>query len=171
MNNLILIGAIGRNNELGKNNKLIWYIPDDLKFFKENTINHTIVMGYNTFISLPKLLVDRKHIVLTRKDISLPNEVIKYNNINDVLKYAKSTNEEIFIIGGASIYKQFINYSDKMILTEIDSVYKDADAYFPKFNKNEWNKEILKEEKYKELKYKHVIYRRKNEKSECNSRV
>ena len=65
MNNLILIGAIGKNGELGKNNELIWYIPDDMKFFKETTINHTVVMGYNTFISLPKLLVQRKHIVLT----------------------------------------------------------------------------------------------------------
>ena len=84
MNNLVLIGAIGRNNELGKDNKLIWYIPDDLKFFKENTINHTIVMGYNTFLSLPKLLEKRKHIVLTHKSVDLPKEVILYNNINSV---------------------------------------------------------------------------------------
>lgn len=160
MNNIVLIGAIGKNNELGKNNKLIWYIPEDLKFFKENTINHTIVMGYNTFISLPKLLIKRKHIVLTHKDISLPKEVIKYNNIEDVLNYANNINEEIFIIGGASIYKQFIDYSNKMILTEIDSIDPYADTFFPKFNKEEWNKEILKEDKYKELKYKNVIYKR-----------
>lgn len=161
MNNLVLIGAIGKNNELGKYNKLIWYIPDDLKFFKENTINHTIVMGYNTFLSLPKLLEKRKHIVLTHKNVVLPKEVIVYNNINSVLEYAKDNEEEIFIIGGASIYKQFIDYSNKMILTEIDSTDKYADAYFPKFNKDEWNKEIIKEDSYKELKYRHVIYRRK----------
>ena len=161
MNNLVLIGAIGKNNELGKNNKLIWYIPDDLKFFKDTTINHTIVMGYNTFISLPKLLVDRKHIVLTHKDIIFPDGVIVFSNKESVLNYAKNTNEEIFIIGGASLYSEFINESDKMILTEIDAIDKDADVYFPDFNKREWDKRVLKEGKYKELKYKHVEYKRK----------
>ena len=161
MDNLVLIGAIGKHNELGKNNKLIWYIPDDLKFFKDTTINHTIVMGYNTFISLPKLLVDRKHIVLTHKDIELPNGVIKFNNKESVIKYIKSLNEEVFIIGGASIYKEFIDESNKMILTEIDAVDKNADKFFPRFNKNDWNKRIIKEGEYKTLKYKHVEYTRK----------
>ena len=161
MDNLVLIGAIGKHNELGKNNKLIWYIPDDLKFFKDTTINHTIVMGYNTFISLPKLLVDRKHIVLTHKDIELPNGVIKFNNKESVIKYIKSLNEEVFIIGGASIYKEFIDESNKMILTEIDAVDKNADKFFPRFNKNDWNKRIIKEGEYKTLKYKYVEYTRK----------
>ena len=161
MNNLVLIGAIGKNNELGKNNKLIWYIPDDLKFFKNTTINHTIVMGYNTFISLPKLLIDRKHIVLTHRDIKFPDGVITFNNKKDVLEYAKIVNEDIYIIGGASIYNEFINESDKMILTEIDASDKDADVYFPKFNREDWNKKVLKEEEYKALKYKHVEYKRK----------
>lgn len=74
MNNLILIGAIG------KNNKLIWYLPEDLEFFKKNTINHTIVMGYNTFISLPKKIKKRKHIVLTTKRIKFPEEEKVFNN-------------------------------------------------------------------------------------------
>lgn len=161
MNNLILIGAIGKNNELGKDNKLIWYIPDDLKFFKEITINHTVVMGYNTFISLPKLLVDRKHIVLTRKNIKLPDEVTVFNNKESVIEYAKSHNEDIFIIGGASIYEQFIDDSDKMYLTEINATDNTADVYFPKFNKKEWNQEILKEKEYNNLTFKHVLYKRK----------
>lgn len=160
MNNLILIGAIGKNGELGNNNKLIWYIPDDMKFFKNTTINHTVVMGYNTFISLPKLLVDRKHIVLTHKDIKLPKGVIVFNNKESVLNYAKNNNEDIFIIGGASVYKQFINDADKMILTEIDAESK-ADTYFPKFDKNEWNREIIAENEYKTLSYKHVVYTKK----------
>lgn len=161
MNNLILIGAIGKNGELGKNNELIWYIPDDLKFFKENTINHTIVMGYNTFLSLPKLLVKRKHIVLTRKNINLPDEVIVFHDKDSVLKYAESHNDDIFIIGGASIYEQFINDSDRMILTEIEADNKNADVYFPKFNINEWDKEIIKEKEYENLSYRHVLYKRK----------
>ena len=162
MNNLILIGAIGKNGELGKNNKLIWYIPDDLKFFKENTINHTIVMGYNTFISLPKLLVKRKHIVLTRKtDLNLPSEVTIFHDKESVLEYAKNHNDDIFIIGGASIYTQFINESDRMILTEINESDKEADAYFPNFNVLSWDKEILSEKEYEGISYKHVLYKRK----------
>ena len=161
MNNLILIGAIGKNNELGKNNKLIWYLPEDLKFFKEQTINHPIVMGYNTFISLPKLLEKRKHIVLTTKNITLPEGVITFNNKESILNYAKENNEDIFIIGGASIYREFINDSDRMILTEIDSTDKEADVYFPDFNKKEWEKNIISEHEYKNIKYKHILYKRK----------
>lgn len=161
MNNLILIGAIGKNRELGKDNKLIWYIPDDLKFFKEKTINHTIVMGYNTFLSLPKLLKDRKHIVLTSKNIKLPDEVIIFHDKESVLNYAKEKDEDIFIIGGASIYKQFIDDADKMYLTEIDAIDDNADVYFPEFNKNNWNSEILKEKEYENISYKHVLYKRK----------
>lgn len=161
MNNLILIGAIGKNGELGKNNKLIWYIPDDLKFFKNVTINHTVVMGYNTFISLPKLLDKRKHIVLTTKDIKFPDEVLVFKNKDSVLEYAENHDEDIFIIGGASIYKQFIDYSNKMYLTEIDASDKDADVYFPEFNHDDWDKEIIKLKEYENIKYKHVLYTRK----------
>ncbi|MBQ3021129.1 MAG: dihydrofolate reductase [Bacilli bacterium] len=161
MNNLILIGAIGKNNELGCNNKLIWYIPEDLKFFKDNTINHTIVMGYNTFLSLPKLLSGRKHIVLTRKNIKLPSEVLVFHDKESVLNYVKNNNEQVYVIGGESIYKQFIDYSDRMILTEIEDSFNNADTFFPKFNLNEWNKEILSEHEYNKLYYKHVLYKRK----------
>lgn len=161
MNNLILIGAIGKNGELGKNNELIWYIPDDMKFFKETTINHTVVMGYNTFVSLPKLLVKRKHIVLTHKDIKLPEEVTIFRDKESVLNYAKEHDEDIFIIGGASIYKQFINNSDKMILTEIDESFEKADTYFPEFDKNDWNQKVLSKKEYKNLSYRHVVYSRK----------
>lgn len=161
MNNLVLIGAIGKYGELGKNNELIWYIPDDMKFFKETTINHTIVMGYNTFVSLPKLLVKRKHIVLTHRDIELPEEVTIFRDKESVLNYAKEHDEEIFIIGGASIYKQFIDEANKLVLTEIDDICEQADAYFPKFDKNDWNREILREKEYKSLSYRHVVYSRK----------
>lgn len=161
MNNLILIAAIGKNGELGKNNKLIWYLPEDLKFFKEKTIGHTIVMGYNTFISLPKLLEKRKHIVLTRKNIKFPDGVVVFNNKENVIDYAKSNDEKIFIIGGASVYNEFIDYSDTMFLTEIDSYETSADVYFPKFDKVKWSREILSEHEHNNINYKHVLYKRK----------
>ena len=161
MNNLILIGAIGKNNELGKDNKLIWYLPDDLKFFKENRINHSIVMGYNTFISLPKLLAKRKHIVLTTKNISFPESVEVFHDKESVLSYIKNIDDDVYIIGGASIYKQFINDSDRMILTEIDECCNEADAYFPTFNKSDWIEEEISKKEYNDIKYRHVLYKRK----------
>lgn len=161
MNNLILIGAIGKNNELGKSNKLIWTIPDDLKFFKQNTINHNIVMGYNTFISLPKLLEKRKHIVLTTKNISFPEGVEVFHDKESVLEYIKNIEEDVYIIGGASIYKQFIDESDRMVLTEINESCNDADAYFPEFNKKEWLEEEISKKEYNDIKYRHVLYKRK----------
>ena len=161
MNNLILIGAIGKNNELGKDNKLIWYLPDDLKFFKENTINHTIVMGYNTFVSLPKLLAKRKHIVFTTRNINFPEEVEVFHNKESVLEYIKNIDDDVYIIGGASIYKQFINDSDRMLLTEIDEYCNEADAYFPKFNKSDWIEEEISKKKYNDIEYRHVLYKRK----------
>ena len=162
MNNLILIGAIGKNNELGKDNKLIWYIPDDLKFFKDTTINHSIVMGYNTFMSLPKLLEKRKHIVLTTKNITFPEGVEVFRDKESVLDYIKKIDDDVYIIGGASIYKQFINDSDRMILTEIDECCNDADTYYPEFNKFDWIEEEIIKKEYKDIKYRHVLYKRKN---------
>lgn len=88
MNNIIIIAAIGQNNELGKDNNLIWHLPDDLKFFKSITMNKTIVMGYNTYKSLPNLLPNRKQIVLTHRKINNP-EVQVFNNIDFLLEYIK----------------------------------------------------------------------------------
>ncbi len=155
-----IIAAVGKNNELGKNNKLIWYLPNDLKFFKNTTMNKKIIMGSNTFKSLPKLLPNREHIVLSSKD-DYPSEVKVFHNINDLLNNYKNIEEEIFIIGGASIYKEFINIVNKMYLTEVDAECKDADVYFPTFNKDEWNREILASNEDNGISYKHVLYKRK----------
>ena len=120
MNTLTIIAAIGKNNELGYKNDLIWHLPDDLKFFKEKTTGKTIVMGYNTFLSLPKLLPNRKHIVLSTDKLDI-KDVTSFTNLDELIKFIKEIDEEVFIIGGASIYKQFINLVDKMYLTEVES--------------------------------------------------
>ena len=161
LSNLILIAAIGKNNELGKDNKLIWHLKEDLKFFKEQTKGKKIVMGYNTYISLPSLLEDREHIVLTHRNIEFPEEVKVYHDKQLLIEELKKLKEEIYIIGGASIYSQFIEYSDQLILTEIDSTYKEADAYFPYFDRKMWNRTLLSEKEEKGIKYKHVKYKRK----------
>lgn len=155
---IVLIAAIGKNNELGKNNDLIWRLPNDLKFFKEITMGKTVVMGFNTYKSLPKKLVGRTMIVLTSKNIN-EEDIIIYHDINKLLSDYK--NKEIFIIGGASIYKAFIDKVDTMYLTEIDASDDKADVYFPSFNKSEWNYELLNKNSDNNIKYRHVRYRRK----------
>lgn len=158
---LSIIAAIGKNNELGKDNKLIWNLPNDLRFFKEMTTGKTILMGRKTFESLPKILPNRKHIVLTFSTNFKNNDIEIFNDIDSFINKYQNTNEEIFIIGGASIYKQFLSLVDKMYLTEIDAEEKSADTYFPKFDSKEWEKEIIKLNKDNNITYKHVKYLKK----------
>ena len=160
MSNISLIAAIGKNNELGKDNKLIWNIPGDLKFFKEITMNHTIVMGYHTYESIGKVLPNRKNIILTSKDIEIENAYV-YHNIDDMLNSQLKDNEELFIIGGSSLYNYFYSLADKMYLTLIDDECVYADSYFPIINNSDWKIEILDENEENNIKYKHVLYRRK----------
>lgn len=154
-----IIAAIGKNRELGRDNKLLWSLKGDLKFFKEKTTNHTIIMGRKTFESLGRLLPNRKHIVISSSN-NFPKEVDVYNNIESLLSHYKDTSEELFIIGGAKIYSEFIDYATKMYLTLVDGEF-DADAYFPMFDENDWTKTMLSENEENGLKYKHVLYEKK----------
>ena len=154
-----IIAAVGKNNELGKDNHLIWYLPNDLKFFKETTMNKSIIMGRNTFQSLPRLLPNRHHIVLS-SSTNFPEEVEVYRNLIELLSAYEDCPEELFVIGGASIYRQFIDYSDKLYLTEVDAECKDADVFFPTFDKMNYDREVLKENSDNGIAYKHVLYRR-----------
>jgi len=158
--NITLIAAVGKNRELGLNNDLIWKIPEDLKFFKINTIDKPIVMGMNTLNSLPKLLPNRKHIVLTRKNVELDSSIMVFHNIEELLSYIELLDEEIMIIGGASIYSQMIKYANKMLLTEILDE-SEADVYFPEFSLKEWDKLLISSHQYNDIKYNHVAYTRK----------
>ena len=136
MKNLTIIAAVGKNLELGKDNKLIWHFKEDMKFFRDNTINKPIVMGMNTLESLPKLLPKRTHIVLTRQNKKLDPSIMVVHSIDELLDYVENCKTEVMVIGGASIYQQLIGYSNKMLLAEIDATAS-ADAYFPKFNKDD----------------------------------
>lgn len=155
-----MIAAIGKNNELGKNNDLIWHLKEDMKFFKKKTMNHNVVMGRKTYESLPGGLPGRKIIVLSTKPVD--KEVIVFDNINNIVDKYKNNEEEIFICGGASIYKQFLPYADKLYLTEIDSEDKEADTFFPEFQKDNWNKSLIEEHNQKDIKYAMYLYERKN---------
>ncbi|MNV36852.1 Dihydrofolate reductase [compost metagenome] len=159
----IIIAAIGKNFELGKNNDLIWNIPSDLKFFKEKTSGKTIVMGRNTFLSLPKILPNRKHIILSDTEIDSVKDEEAITVVTSIEAVDSICNNigEVYIIGGASIYSQFINKSSKMYLTEIDDTSLDADVFFPKFNKSEWDRKILLEVSENGVNYSHIEYTRK----------
>ncbi len=155
-----IIAAIGKNNELGKNNDLVWRLKGDMKFFRDTTMGHSIVMGRKTFESLPKILPGRKHIVISTNEIK-NDEIELYKSIREFLVKYQNVEEDIFIIGGASIYKQFIDLASKLYLTEIDASDKDADVYFPEFNKEEWEREEIASNEDNSINYKHVLYKKK----------
>ncbi len=161
MENITMIAAVGKNLELGKNNDLIWRFKEDLQFFKEQTMGKPMVMGYNTFLSLPGLLPGRKHIVLSFEKLDLGKDVKVVTSMDELLDTIIDY-PEVMIIGGASIYKQMLEHSGKLILTEVEAEAKDADVYFPKFDKNDWNRELLSEQEENNIKYKHLVYTRKS---------
>ena len=154
-----MIAAIGKNNELGKNNNLIWHFKEDMKFFKETTMGHKVVMGRKTYESLPGGLPGREVIVISTRPVD--GNIKLYDNINSIVDKYKNSEEEIFICGGASIYKQFLQYANKLYLTEIDSEDKEADTFFPKINKKEWKRKKLADFEQNEIKFKMYLYERK----------
>ena len=160
MKNITMIAAVGKNLELGKDNNLIWRFKEDMKFFREQTMGKPMIMGMKTLESLPKLLPGRLHIVLTSRNPELDPSVVVAHSIDEVLEIS-SKYPEVMVIGGASIYKQMLEYSDKLILTEIDQS-ADADVYFPKFDKSEWNSEVIGDIEENNVHYKHLVYTRKS---------
>jgi len=133
-----IIVAASLNNAIGKNNDLIYRVSNDLKRFKELTTGHTIIMGRKTFESLPKgALPNRRNIVLSRqKGITYPGTEV-FESLDEALNHCND-DEEIFIIGGESIYRQAMDRADKLYLTRIEDIAEDADAYFPAINEEEW---------------------------------
>jgi dihydrofolate reductase len=131
-----IIAAIGKNRELGKDNKLLWRIPEDMKRFKDLTSGQVVIMGRKTYESLPKKfrpLPDRINIVVTKnQNWKMPGCLIS-NSLDEAILKAKEFNKEIFIIGGASIYSQGLKYADKLYLTLVDKEYPDADVFFPDY--------------------------------------
>lgn len=162
MKNLTMIAAIGKNHELGKNNDLIWHIKEDMKFFKNATTNHHIVMGRNTFDSLPKVLPNRTSIVLTRQDIIFPEGVIRCPSLDEFLSLAENIDDDIFVIGGESIYRALYDYATMIYLTEIDAVCPDATVFFPEIIEDEWDTQIIDDYSNEELPYVRKLYKRKN---------
>ena len=137
MSEVVIIAALAKNNVIGKDGKIPWHIKEDFQHFKKKTMNFPVIMGRKTFESLPiKPLPGRINIVLTRSaDFTYPCVVVK-NSMNEALNYCKDK-EKIFIIGGAEIYRQGMEFADTLELTIIEKEYG-GDTYFPEINWTEW---------------------------------
>ena len=161
---LSIIVAIANENVIGKDNKLIWYIPEDLKHFKEITSGHKIIMGRRTFESLGRILPNRKHIILCNDmEMDVDDENVEIlEDISMLDKYINS-DEECFVIGGATIYKLLMPYSNKMYITKINQDFE-GDVYFPEIKDDEW-KEVDKQKglrnKENPFDYEYITYIRK----------
>ena len=148
---ITIIAAAGSNNELGKDNDLVWHLPKDFKRFKKLTTGHHIIMGRKTFQSFPKPLPNRVHIVITRNTDYHPEGAIIVHSMTEALELAKN-DSQIFIIGGGEIYKLGMKIADKIELTRVNSSFE-ADTFFPEISSENWkliSEEFhLKDEKHK----------------------
>lgn len=134
-----IIAAVDRNRAIGFQNKLLYWLPNDLKRFKALTSGHTVVMGRKTFDSLPKgALPNRRNIVLSRSQKAFPGCDV-YASLDEALKHCTS-DEDIYIIGGASVYRQALPLADRLCLTEIDDTPAEADTFFPPYDEG-WQEE------------------------------
>lgn len=132
----ILIAAVAENNALGKNNDLLWHLPNDFKRFKEVTSGHHIIMGRKTFESFPKPLPNRTHVIITRQKDFKHEGCIVVSDIEKAIE-ACPENEDIYIIGGGEIYTQSIHFADQLDITKVHHSF-DADVYFPEINPAIW---------------------------------
>ena len=153
---ITLIAAAAENNSLGKNNAMIWHLPDDFKRFKKLTSGHDIILGRKTFESFDKPLPNRKHIIITRQE-NYAHQVdssccIVVQSIEEAIAKTNPV-EENFIIGGGEIYKLALPLADKIELTRVHGTFE-ADAFFPEFDRENWN---LVREEYHPIDEKHNV--------------
>lgn len=131
-----IIAALGRNRVIGKRGALPWYLPADLKHFKALTMGHPILMGRKTFESIGRALPGRTNIILTRDDGYKAQDCLIAHSIEEALQLARD-GDEVFVIGGAELYREILPRADRFYLTLIDADFE-GDVFFPEFDKNYW---------------------------------
>jgi dihydrofolate reductase len=141
-----IIVAYSKNYAIGKENKLLWHLADDMAFFKQQTSGKTVVMGKNTFLSLPRKfrpLPNRKNIVISRQESIEEHENLSwYKSLEEAISSLKKTGEEIYIIGGGTIYEQTLPLADVVYATEVN-VNIEGDTYFPPLSPQKWTRQVL----------------------------
>ena len=150
-----IIAAIGKNRALGKDNDLIFHIKEDMKFFRTTTKGHKVVMGRKTWESLPGKLKDRENIVISKEPVTEADQTV--SNLEAYVKDNIDSSEEIFVIGGGSVYEQFLPYAKNLYLTEIKDS-PEADIYFPRFDKKHYHRKTLQTGEQDGLSYKIIKY-------------
>ena len=138
-----IIVTIGKNKVIGKDNSLPWKLPADMKHFKELTTGKPVIMGRKTFESIGKPLPNRTNFIITRNQEYKAEGCVVVHSIDEALK-ASEGNEEVMVIGGAQIYKEFLPRANKMYLTIIDADFE-GDAFFPEYNIEEWEETSYEE--------------------------
>lgn len=164
MSRISIIAAIADNNAIGKNRALLWHLPTDMAHFKELTTGHAIIMGRKTFESLPNgPLPNRKNVVLTTIPEADFINCFACDSMGEALDLCKNE-DEIFIIGGALVYRQAIRLADTMYITRVHAEFKDADAYFPNINWDLWeevSREDFPADEKNAYPYSFITYKRK----------
>lgn len=141
------IVAVAKNNVIGKDNDIPWYLPADLKYFKKITTGHHIIMGRKCYESIGRPLPKRTNVVVTRNPFFIASGCLITHNVAEAVQLAKANGEEeVFIIGGGQIYEIALPHVDRIYLTEVD-VKVDGDIFFPTIDPNNWN--LIKETKNK----------------------
>lgn len=163
--NMGLIVAMAQNREIGYKKELIYRIKEDLEKFKQITMDSYVIMGRNTYESMPKNLPRRKYIVLSRNEkFNLEPPKIVHRSLEETLAFVSQERESTFwVVGGEIIYTNFLPYVDMMYITQISATYPNADTFFPEFNKDEWYKNAGEKLYCPEnnVNYRHVLYLRK----------
>ncbi|MEJ8765130.1 dihydrofolate reductase [Oceanobacillus sp. HCA-5259] len=160
-----LLVAMDRNHVIGSDNDLPWHLPDDLRYFKETTTGHTIIMGRKTFESIGRVLPNRKHVVLTRGNYEFPEEVEVIHDLEPIKTWNDDNpQEEYFVIGGGDIFKQVLPFADRLYITWIDEDFA-GDTFFPSISLDEWEltgKTKGKKDEKNPYDYYYLVYERKN---------
>ncbi len=161
-----IIVAMDRNHVIGLNNDLPWYLPADLRYFKEKTTGNTIIMGRKTFESIGRPLPNRRNVVITRSDLDFPDGVEVIHDLETIKEWnERHPDKNFFIIGGGNIYRQAISFADRLYITWIDEEFT-GDTYFPDFSLHEWaltKKSKGKKDEKNPYDYFHLVYDRKKD--------
>lgn len=160
-----IIVAMAANRGIGRNNDLMWHLPEDMKFFKDKTLGHPVIMGRKNYESIPERFrpfKDRLNIVVSsQKDFEVPGCVL-VQDLKSAIDVAKEHDEEeVFVIGGGQIYQAALNLNivDRMYITEVNEIFEDAEVFFPDFVEEEWDKKMIgKHSKDEKNDYDFVIY-------------
>ncbi len=158
-----LIWAMDETRVIGRDNKLPWHLPEDLKFFKRVTMGHPIAMGRKTFDSIGKPLPGRENIIITRDSLYQKEGCTVLHSIKELREYASEKDEDVFVIGGAEIFKEILPYADRLYLTMIHHVFE-GDTYFPVFDMSRWeleSREVGVKDEKNPYEYEFLIYKQK----------